>query len=242
MAARTGELAKANERLMILDRSKNDFLNLISHEFRTPLNGLLGVGELILAGMPFTVDNDVLRAVFERSRRRILSILDDALLLTQIDVSGQQFRSSPVSLDAVLNQAILSATEFAGSRRVVFTPSDADLGLVLGNADLLARAFQALLEAAVKFSENGGTVRLTSETTPGSRNIIIESCGRSVPVPALAKLFDVLSIGEAITPGGDLGVGLPLAQRILSLFGASVRAENQIPMGVRLTISLMCGQ
>src|ERR1035441_1498867 len=51
VAARTRELAEANERLAILDRSKNEFLNLISHEFRTPLNGLLGVGELIFDEM-----------------------------------------------------------------------------------------------------------------------------------------------------------------------------------------------
>src|SRR5580698_529879 len=48
VAERTLELGEANKRLTILDRSKSDFLNLISHEFRTPLNGLLGVGELIL--------------------------------------------------------------------------------------------------------------------------------------------------------------------------------------------------
>ncbi len=52
VAARTRELANANERLTLLDRSKSDFLNLISHEFRTPLNGLLGVSELILEEMP----------------------------------------------------------------------------------------------------------------------------------------------------------------------------------------------
>ncbi len=57
VAARTRELAEANKRLTILDRSKNEFLNLISHEFRTPLNGLLGVGELILEGMPPTEEN-----------------------------------------------------------------------------------------------------------------------------------------------------------------------------------------
>ena len=98
VAARTRELAEANERLTILDRSKNEFLNLISHEFRTPLNGLLGVGEIILDGMASTEENNELRELFEQSRRRILSILDDALLLTQIDVSGEQFRSAPVSL------------------------------------------------------------------------------------------------------------------------------------------------
>src|SRR5207302_7451778 len=77
VAARTRELAEANGRLTILDRSKNEFLNLISHEFRTPLNGLLGVGELILEGMSATEENSELQEMFERARRRILSILDD---------------------------------------------------------------------------------------------------------------------------------------------------------------------
>jgi two-component system sensor histidine kinase/response regulator len=54
VAVRTRELAKANERLTLLDRSKSEFLNLISHEFRTPLNGLLGVGEIILEEMANT--------------------------------------------------------------------------------------------------------------------------------------------------------------------------------------------
>ncbi len=97
VAARTRELAEANQRLTILDRSKSEFLNLISHEFRTPLNGLLGVGELILEGMPSTEENQELQEMFERSRQRILSLLDDAMLLTQIDVSGEGFTSAPVS-------------------------------------------------------------------------------------------------------------------------------------------------
>ena len=97
VAARTRELAEANQRLTILDRSKNDFLNLISHEFRTPLNGLLGVGELIVEKMPPGQENDELRGLFERSRRRILSMLDDALLLTQIDVNREGFSAAPVS-------------------------------------------------------------------------------------------------------------------------------------------------
>ena len=118
VAARTRELAEANQRLTILDRSKNEFLNLISHEFRTPLNGLLGVGELILEDMSTMEGNAELEAIFRESRQRMLSILDDALLLTQIDVNGQQFRSAPVCLPAALRQAIEQTTEFSASHGV----------------------------------------------------------------------------------------------------------------------------
>ena len=236
VAARTRELAQANERLTMLDRSKSDFLNLISHEFRTPLFGLLGVGEIILAQMSSTAENQELQECFEGSRQRILSILDDALLLTHIDVNGEKLRSAQVPLSAALSRAIESTTEFAESHHVKLNPVPADLGLVLGDEDMLVRAF---LETAVKFSEEGETVRTKCEVVADSRRVIIEGHGRQIPSPAMAKFFDIFSIGEAVTPGGDLGLGPPVAYRILSLFGASVGVANldHLP-GIRLTVSL----
>jgi C4-dicarboxylate-specific signal transduction histidine kinase len=68
--------------------------------------------------------------------------------------------------------------------------------------------------------------------------VVIESQGRTIPGPALPKFFDLFSIGETLTPGGDLGVGPPLAYRILSLFGGSVTVANTDPAGIRLTIKL----
>jgi DNA-binding response OmpR family regulator len=116
VAVRTRELDEANNRLTILDRSKNEFLNLISHEFRTPLNGLLGVGELILEGMPVTRENVELQELFQHSRQRILTILNDALLLTEIDVSGREFKFVPISLHLALSRAIERSAAFAESR------------------------------------------------------------------------------------------------------------------------------
>jgi signal transduction histidine kinase len=238
VAARARDLAEAHERLTILDRSKDEFLNLISHELRTPLNGLLGVGELILGEIPATEENNELQEMFDQSRRRLLSILDDALLLTQIDVNGEQFKSAPVPLHAVLSLAIERTTELAESRRVTLTPPSASLDLVLGNKELLVRAFHALLETAVKFSEEGEAVRISRDVVLHSIRVVIESRGRAIPPSTLAKFFELFSVAEASTPGGDLGLGPPVAYRILSLFGASVSVENRDPSGIRLTISL----
>ncbi len=237
VAARTRDLAEANGRLTILDHSKSDFLRLISHELRTPLNGLLGVSELILGEMSGSAENNELAEMFQQSRQRILSILDDALLLTQIDVDGESFRSVPVSLSAALNRAIERAAELAAARQVTLTPPAEDLGRVLGHEGLLVRAFHALLETAVKFSEKGATVLLLCESGSDSLKLIVESRGGTIPSSALAKFFELFSLDEASTSGGDLGLGPPIAQRILSLFGASVRVENRDVSGVRLTVS-----
>jgi two-component system sensor histidine kinase/response regulator len=234
VAARTRELAEANQRLTILDRSKGEFLALISHEFRTPLNGLLGIGEIVLEEMCCTQENNELREAFEQSRRRILSILDDALLLTEIDVGGERFRSAPVCLSAVLAAAIENTAEFARSRRVSVTSAPEDSSLVLGNEELFIRALHALLETAVKFSDEGETVRLSSGAEPDS--LTIEGRGRTIPNSALLRFFDLFSLSEASTPAGDLGLGPPVASQILSLFGASVSVTNQDPAGIRFTI------
>jgi signal transduction histidine kinase len=238
VTARTRELAEANQRLTILDHSKDGFLNLIAHELRTPLHGLLGVGDLILDLVPSTEDNDQLKGLFDRSRQRILSLVNDALLLTEIDVYREQFRSAPVCLSVALRRAIERTTEFAKARRVALTPPADQPGLVLGDDDLLVRALHGLLETAVRFSEPGKTVQPMREVVPNLFRVVIETCGRSIPEPALAKFFDLLSVGEEATPGGDLGLGPAVAYRILALFGASVSVANRQPSGIRLTISL----
>jgi two-component system sensor histidine kinase/response regulator len=235
---RTSELADANARLRVLDRAKSDFLNLISHEFRTPLNGLLGVGELLLDESCGGPEGDDLRGLFERSRERIIAILDDAMLLTQIDVEGGTSPSSPIGLGPILCAAIDQASGFAQSRQVALQPVPSNVGFVLGEQDLLARAMRALIETAVKFSVAGETVRLACQPVEDSFEVTIESRGLTIPAPAIPKFFDIFTIGEALTPGGDLGLGPSVAFRILSLFGGSLKVENQVPAGIRLTVIL----
>ena len=137
---------------------------------------------------------------------------------------------------AIVNDALLTP-KFV-PLIVTLTPPLAGLDLIVGDEDLLVRALKSLLETAVRFSEEGETVRLAHDVVLDSRRVIIESYGRTIPSRAMAKFFDLFSIGEAIAPGGDLGLGPAVAYRILSLFGASVSVANRDPSGIRLTISL----
>jgi len=233
--ARTHELAETQGRLKVLDKAKGDFLQLISHEFRTPLNGLFGIGEILLEEMNSADEEDGLRDLFEQSRRRIITILDDALLLTQIDVEGDRFTPRSVDLESIVSAAIRGASDFAASRHVTIAEAKIGAGPVVGDEGLLTRALQALLEAAVKFSTAGQTVRLFSQAA-NKPSVIIESTGHAIPADAISRFFDLFSIGEAITAGGDLGLGPAVASRILSLFGGLVTVENLQPPGIRIQI------
>ena len=237
VASRTRELCESQARLRVLDRAKSDFLRLVHHEFRSPLNGLLGVGELVLDELGASDNSAELREMFDLSRQRMLTILDDALLLTEIEVASDSFASEAADLLSTLHSAIEGVAGFAQSRGVGIELEPGPAGFVAGQRGLLQKAIQALLETAVKFSKAGQVVRLKCETAPDGVQVLIRSCGR-IPESALPNFFQVFSIGDAITPGGDLGLGPPVSHRILSLFGGSVTVENLEPWGIQLTVSL----
>jgi two-component system, sensor histidine kinase and response regulator len=231
--ARTRELAEAHERLKVLDQSKSDFLSLISHELRTPLNGVLGISELALEE-----SGSELREMYNESRRRILTILEHASLVTQIEVEGEKFATGCASLGAVVREAIEQAAEFARSRHVRLKLTPIKAAYVFGREDLLVKAFQGLLETAVKFSTADQTVQVTDHSPTDAIQVAIESCGHSIPPAAIPKFFEVFSIGEAIIPGEDLGLDAPVAYRILKLFGGRVTVDNRDPSGIQITVSL----
>jgi two-component system sensor histidine kinase/response regulator len=237
VASRTRELAETQARLKVLDQAKSDFLRLIHHELRSPLNGLLGVGELVLDEMDASEDGAELREMFALSRQRMLTILDDALLLTEIEVASDTFSSEATDLVSTLYSAIEGTAAFAQSRGVGIELEAGEVGCVVAKRDLLRKAIQALLETAVKFSKSGQVVRVKCQAGLSGVEVLIRSCGR-IPESVLADFFQVFSIGEAITPGGDLGLGPPVSQRIVSLFGGSITVENLEPSGIQLTVVL----
>ena len=234
---RTHELAEAKGRLEILDKAKSDFLMLISHELRTPLTGLFGVTDLVFMECETIPAVARFQAPYEESRRRLLKMLEDALLLSQIEVEGEDYAPQPVSLNFVLTDALARASEFAKPHNVHLGNPPAFASMVLGKEELLARALRSLIETAVVFCSAGETVRFFGDVAAAETHLEIATFGRQIPPKSLARFFDVFSVGDPVGPGGDLGLGPPMSQRILALFGGSITAENVEPPGVRLRVT-----
>jgi signal transduction histidine kinase len=233
----TRELAAVKERLSVLDKTKSDFLKLISHELRTPLNGLLGITEIVFA-QSSGAEVDELRSFFEVARQRLLTIIEDALLLCQIEVDGPRFAPQSVPFNKVLAAAIEEAGGVAKSRHVSLGRAPVCPGHVIGVDNLLTKALRALVETAVHFSHGGGRVAFSASATPAEINLSIDAPGRSVPPRLIPVFFDVLTITEPFVAGGNLGLGPPVAQRIIALFGGSVTVENLDAGGIRLGVRM----
>jgi DNA-binding response OmpR family regulator len=238
---KTQQLAEAHDRLSILDQAKNDFLMLISHELRTPLNGVFGVAELLFATYPATDANAELMDIFKQSQERLLRIVEDALLLTEMEVDSASFAPMAFPLSPVLTAALGQTVELASHRKVGLPLVPGDLPVVSGDAKLFQRALQALLDTAVKFSDEGQAVSLTRGETAETVSLAVTTWGQNIPAALIAKFFKVLGVSQSVAPGGELGLSLPLAERILTLFGGGLAVENLTPPGLKITVQFKKG-
>lgn len=236
VSMKTRQLAEAHERLSILDQAKNDFLMLISHELRTPLNGLFGVAELLFATYPANTANVELLDIFKESQARLLRLIEDALLLTEMEVDSASFSPMRLSLSPVLAEVLGGVVELARERKVDLPKGLCDMPMVSGDAKLFQRAMQAMLETAIKLADPGQTVTLDWAETEGMVWLYVTTPGQNVPASLIPKFFDVLASSQAVMPGGELGLGLPMAKRIFSLFSGCLAVENLTPPGLKFTM------
>ena len=176
---KTRQLEEANARLSIMDQAKNDFLMLISHELRTPLHGLFGVAELLFATYPENAANAELIDIFRQSQERLLRIIEDALLLTQIEVDADHFSPVAIALSPLLAEALKQAAALAASRQIRLPAVPDGLPWVSGDGKLFQKALHALFETAVKFSEAGRAVELVCWTDGGEELVALVIRGQA---------------------------------------------------------------
>lgn len=239
---KTRELREAHERLKVLDKAKDGFLGLISHELRSPLNGLLISADLLIDGQSLPTDRDELIDVFKSSRERLIEIMEEAMLLTEIESAGDRFPMDLYSLDDMLTDTVQSISDFSERREVQIEPIAMTCGDVICNRPLFLKAICRMLTTAVKFAQPDSTVRMTGSAEAGVTFIRIEAQGYTVPDEYLPTFFDVFSVTRTVFPGGDLGLGPPVAAAIFNLFQGSVAVENHAGPGIRFTVEVRNAQ
>jgi K+-sensing histidine kinase KdpD len=239
---RVGELADAHRRLCIWDDAKTQWLNMLSHEMRTPLTGVFAATEILFRNLPPHSPFRDLRADYELSRLRIEKLIDDALTLAQIDISTLQADLKPALLPHLLQRAVTVV-----SRQVpdisILARYDAVEGVsILGDSQLLNRAFIDLLNTIASCAKEGETLTLDARVHDGMATLELATNGAPLSAEALETFFDIGGQRMLLKQGGDFGLGAALASRIIRLFEGRVSIRNGPERGILVQASLPLGK
>ena len=235
VARQTHELAEAHDRLKGLDAARHDYLCAISHELRTPANGVLGVAELVLLEMADGDQLDEYRALFEQARQRLMSAIDGALHLAELQGGDAAIKIIPVDLGAIVATASDRLREEFSKRDLSLVLPQVRPGIVLGNEELIEQSVTTTLKVAQRLAIPGTSVAAKCHEEKEMVILLIEFRGREMPEKLERTFFDTFSSERSASYVEDLGLAVPLVADIMRAMGGSAAIQCTPPgQGIRL--------
>ncbi|MEH2171982.1 PAS domain-containing protein [Nostoc sp.] len=229
-AART-EADRAN-------RIKDEFLAVLSHELRSPLNPILGWTRLLQNGKLTPARQIEALATIERNAKLQSQLIEDLLDISRIMQGKLTLTAAPVNLAFVISAAIETVSLAAGAKNIQITLDlDSEVTPISGDAARLQQVVWNLLTNAIKFTANGGqvTVELRRVDAEGSKlrnqmaQIRVIDTGKGINPQFLPHVFEYFRQEDASTTRrfGGLGLGLAIVRQIVELHGGTVKAKSQ---------------
>ena len=229
VAARTEELAKANEALKDADRRKDEFLATLAHELRNPLAPIRNALEIMRVADGNAAAVEQARDIIERQVGQMVRLINDLLDVSRITRGKLVLSTEPVSISEVMEAAVETSRPLLEVAQLVFQHTISDDGLtVVGDRLRLSQVFANLLNNAAKYTEPGGTVMLTADRDGGHAVIRVRDTGVGIPPDVLPHVFELFTqVDRNLNRSqGGLGIGLALVQQIITLHGGNVSVHS----------------
>ena len=214
------------------DRRKDEFLAMLAHELRNPLAPIRNAAHTLgLLGNP---DDRVqwVSGVIERQVGLMTRLVDDLLDVSRITSGKIALQREPVAIGAVIAQAVEAARPPAESRKETLEVEVApDVGWVDGDQARLVQAVGNLLDNAIKYTEEGGQIRLGAHALGDEVVITVRDTGIGIPADLLPHVFDLFTQADRSLERrqGGLGIGLTLVRRLVEMHGGRVEAASDGP-------------
>lgn len=242
VALRTRQLQDATERAQTANEAKSRFLATVSHEMRTPLNAILGVGQILSRS---TLSRKQREQVLEMkgAARRLRMMIDDVLDLCQLDDGELRLNPRPFPLAALAQSLddLHRPTADARGLRLTMQLEAAPSETRLGDVDRLRQVVSALIDNALKFTHDGG-VDCRIRGVGADLRIEVSDTGDGVAPEKMAVIFERFSQIDDSTKraAGGIGLGLALCQGLVTAMGGEMSAASQPGRGSTFTLVIPC--
>ncbi len=244
------ELEKAHAELQKLDKMKTDFIILAGHELRTPLTAIYGYTQILLAipdipgspeeeGSPRHLLHQVIQAT-----RRLSQVVDDILNVFLIEANKLELSIGPVPLHSLIQNVVRNIRNLGPERQLTFEFEGLEtLPMIMGDAQRLFQALWHVVSNAVKYTPDGGTIRIAGRVVDHTVHLSIQDTGIGIDPAERERIFDRFYVVEdtllhhsskTAFKGGGLGLGLSLARGIIEAHKGRIWIESEGRDEVRL--------
>lgn len=211
------------------NRIKDEFLAVLSHELRSPLNPILGWAKLLRTRKFDQAATDKALETIERNAKLQAQLVEDLLDVSRILQGKLLLNVSPVNLATTIVAALETVRLAAQAKGIqLHTEIDSMAGLVSGDSNRLQQVIWNLLSNAVKFTPSGGSVVVKLERLGNMAQVQVKDTGKGINPIFLPHIFEYFRQEDGTTTRqfGGLGLGLAIARHLVELHGGTVQAES----------------
>jgi signal transduction histidine kinase len=222
----------ANDELARLNKSKSDFVTIVSHEFRTPLTSIQGYSELIATEAETVAEAQVFARTINENAVHLAHMISDLLDLDRIEAGHTVPNFMEVDLNELVER-VLAELRTTTRRHTLVARLAPNLSLVRCDPNLMIRVITNLVANAIKYSPAGGLVTVGTARRPDGVELSVADEGLGVPSDERGVIFTRYGrIARSEQKGIEgSGLGLPIARQIVKLHGGEIWVESNQPVG-----------
>ncbi|MDP2722732.1 MAG: hybrid sensor histidine kinase/response regulator [Bacteroidales bacterium] len=233
---RTNQLEIANKKLAQLDQAKSNFLSLISHEMRTPLNGIIGLTQLLNQTNIDADQKEYLEYLTEVSSR-LVSFSEIAMLITRLKTDKYNPDILPVSIDHLIETSINAfRKKNPDSLLSIHYEKPDNRFLILADSDLVMIGISMLLENAEKFAGPGPKLSISITRSNKMVHMHFIDQGSGFSDEAFKHIFQLFAAGDILHKEGS-GLSLATLKLIVDVHKGDIYVKNIKPQGAKVSLS-----
>ena len=224
------EAQKAREIAERANRSKDEFIALVSHELRSPLNAMLGWTRVLQKKQADEKTTAYALDVIVRNALSQSRLIEDLLDIARIGEGKLRIEKRATAIIPIIKSAIEIIRPAADGKNIVIAESfDSAANFIHGDDDRLRQVIENLLSNAVKFTPDGGRVEISLKRNDRQIELIFSDTGQGIAAEFMPEIFEKFRQADPSTTRrhGGLGIGLSLARDLVELHGGKISAQSE---------------
>lgn len=238
------QLESVNAQLVDENQYKSDFLSMVSHELRTPLTSIVAFADLLNKHVVAT-DEKECRALkgIEANSQALMLMINDILEMSRLDAGRVRLNCEVVDMGDVVSMVRATVGPLAAKENLTFSSSVApDVPLVNADFDKLVHVLQNLCGNAVKFTPDGGSVRVDAAYDEAARQVllVVADTGIGIAPSEHERIFEKFAQVDSSSTRryNGMGLGLAIVREYVEMHGGSVQVESALGEGATFIVRL----
>lgn len=223
---RDEELSRANDRLLSLDHAKSEFVSIAAHQLRTPLSALKWAQQMLIDGEAGQISESQKNLLLQsqESVRRMVTLVNDLLVADHLEYGKVAYNFQNVCPEEVLSKMVLELKPMADEHKIKIDCNFESKSLINADPERIKEAFLNVINNAIKYSPDGGTVTIRANYGMGKVVFSITDTGIGIPEIDRNRLFEKfvrMENAKKVDANGS-GLGLFIVKKVIDAHGGKI--------------------